>query len=108
MLWPNVSCEHIYKDVILNSESVFKTFFKGSDNYHYWRQRDFWKDIPGGWIYSWNRGKHYPDDVEWFKFRQDAKVCLFNTDNVPHPSAKKQIKLLDCEDENIIRFWNCR
>jgi hypothetical protein len=107
MLWPGKSCEHIYNDAIENSESIFKTFFKGSDNYHYWRQRDFWKDIPGGWIYSWNRGKHHPDDVERFKFRSDAKICLFNTDNVPHPSAKEQIKLLECEHEDIIRLWNC-
>jgi hypothetical protein len=32
---------------------------------------------------------------------------LFNTDNVPHPSAKTQIKLMECTDENIIRLWNC-
>jgi hypothetical protein len=32
---------------------------------------------------------------------------LFNTDNVPHPSAKEQIKLLECEHEDILRLWNC-
>jgi hypothetical protein len=105
MTWPGKACEHIYKDAIENSESIFKTFFKGSDNYHYWRQRDFWKDIPGGWVYSWNRGKHHPEDVERFKFRSDAKICLFNTDNVPHPSAKEQQELSDCHDENIIGLW---
>jgi hypothetical protein len=105
MLWSGAACEHIYNDVLEHSESVFKTFFKGSDNYHYWRQRDFWKDIPGGWIYSWNRGKHHPDDAERFKFRPDAKICLFNTDNIPHPSAKEQIDLSDCLDENIVRLW---
>jgi hypothetical protein len=30
---------------------------------------------------------------------------LFNTDNVPHPSAKEQIELVDCRDENIIGLW---
>lgn len=105
MLWPGKSTEHIYRDVINNPEEVFKTFFKGSDNYHYWRQRNFWKDIPGGWIYSWNRGKHHPNDLEPFKFRPDAKICLFNTDNVPHPSAKKFLELADCKDENIVRLW---
>lgn len=106
MLWPGAACEHIYHDVKQNGEIVFKTFFKGSDNYHYWRQRNFWKDIPGGWVYSWNRGKHL-EDLEPFKFRQDAKICLFNTDRVPHPSAKSQIDLSECLDENIIRLWNC-
>ena len=107
MVWPGNSCEHIYDNVIEHNEIIFKTYIKGSDNYHYWRQREFWKDIPGGWIYSWNRGKHYPDDVKEFTFREDAKICIFNTDNVPHPSAKQQIKLIDCQDANIIRLWNC-
>lgn len=107
MLWPGKSCEFIYDDVIEHAEIIFKTYIKGSDNYHYWRQREFWKDIPGGWIYSWNRGKHYPDDVEKFIYREDAKICIFNTDNVPHPSAKEQIKLTECQDLNIIRLWNC-
>ena len=107
MLWPGKSCEFIYDDVIEHNEIIFKTYIKGSDNYHYWRQREFWKDIPGGWIYSWNRGKHYPDDIKKFTYREDAKICIFNTDNVPHPSAKQQIKLNDCQDPNIIRLWNC-
>ena len=107
MLWPGKSCEFIYDDVIEHNEIVFKTYIKGSDNYHYWRRREFWKDIPGGWTYSWNRGKHYPDDVEKFTYREDAKICIFNTDNVPHPSAKEQIKLTECQDLNIIRLWNC-
>jgi hypothetical protein len=106
MIWPGNSTEHIYNDVIKNSEIVFKTYFKGSDNYHYWRQRDFWNDIPGGWVYSWNRGKHL-EDIDLFKFRKDAKICIFNVDRVPHPSAKKQIDLDQCTDENIIRLWNC-
>jgi len=103
-MWPDDSTKHIYEDVLQNSEAVFKTYFKGSDNYHYWRQRKFWNDVPGGWIYSWNRGKHL-DDLEPFKFRPDAKICLFNTDNVPHPSAKKFLELADCKDENIVRLW---
>ena len=107
MLWPSKSCEFIYDDVIEHAEIIFKTYIKGSDNYHYWRQREFWKDIPGGWIYSWNRGKHHPDDLKKFTFREDAKICIFNTDNVPHPSAKEQIKLTECQDLNIIRLWNC-
>lgn len=106
LLWSYGQCQHIYKDVIENGEIVFKTFIKGSDNYHFWRQRRFWKNIPEDWVYSWNRGKHFPDDVDGFKFRRDAKICLFNTDNVPHPSAKAHIQLHECEHEDIIRLWN--
>ena len=105
MLWPYGECQHIYYDVYDNDDIVFKTFFKGSDNYHYWRQRDFWNNIPKNWAYSWNRGRYHPDDVERFKFRSDAKICLFNTDNVPHPSTKDHVELAGCIDENIIGLW---
>ena len=106
MMWPGAACEHIYTDVIQNTEIVFKTFFKGSDNYHYWRQRDFWKNIPHDWVYSYNRGKRYPDDLEKFKYRKDSKVCIFNTDHVPHPDAKKQIKIEDLQDEVLLLLWD--
>ena len=105
MLWSYGQCQHIYYDVWENSEIVFKTFFKGTDNYHYWRQRDFWKNIPNDWAYSWNRGRYHPEDVERFKFRENAKICIFNTDNVPHPSSKDHVELADCTDKNIIRLW---
>lgn len=106
LLWPYGECKHIYEDVLKNGEIVFKTYIKGSDNYHFWRQRKFWKNIPEDWVYSWNRGRYFPNDLESFKFRSDAKICLFNTDNVPHPSAKKHIELHQCTDENILRAWN--
>jgi hypothetical protein len=105
MLWSYGQCRHIYYDVYENNEIVFKTFFKGSDNYHYWRQREFWKNIPESWVYSWNRGRYYPDDIMRFKFRDDAKICLFNTDNVPHPSTKDHVELSECHDKNIIGLW---
>lgn len=105
MLWSYGQCRHIYHDVYDNDEIVFKTFFKGSDNYHYWRQREFWKNIPFTWVYSWNRGRYYPEDTERFKFREDAKICLFNTDNVPHPSTKEHVELAECNDKNIIGLW---
>jgi len=106
MLWSYGQCRHIYYDVYENDEIVFKTFFKGSDNYHYWRQRDFWKDIPKNWVYSWNRGRYHPGDLERFKFRDDAKICIFNTDNVPHPSAKDHVELINCKDKRIMELWN--
>lgn len=107
LLWPYGDCRHIYEDVLRNNEIVFKTFMKGTDNYHFWRQRKFWKNIPDDWVYSWNRGRHFPGDIETAKFRRDAKICIFNTDNVPDPRAKRFIELHQCTDENILRLWNC-
>lgn len=105
MLWSYGQCQHIYYDVWEESEIIFKTFFKGTDNYHFWRQRSFWKNIPDHWAYSWNRGRYHPEDLERFKFRGDAKICLFNTDNVPHPSSKQHVELAECQDEDIVRLW---
>lgn len=107
MLWKDAQCSKIYHDVLFNDEMVFKTFFKGSDNYHYWRQRDFWSNIPFDWVYSYNRGMKYPDDIEKFKYRETAKICIFNTDLTSHPDAKKQVKLDKLKKDNIfLKIWN--
>lgn len=106
MLWSGNQCQHIYHDVYMNDEMVCKTFFKGSDNYHYWRQRDLWKNIPFDWVYSYNRGKKYPNDLKKFVYREDAKICIFNVDNVPDPAAKKQIKLESLTDKTLLKLWN--
>ena len=105
MLWNGEQCKHIYHDVLINDEMVFKTFYKGSDNYHYWRQRNFWSNIPYEWIYSYNRGMKYPDDIEIHKYRPDAKICVFNTDLTPDPKAKSQIKLEELEDPIMMTLW---
>ena len=105
MCWNGDQTMKIYYDVIVHEEMIFKTFYKGTDNYHYWRQKDFWKNIPYDWIYSYNRGMSYPDDIEPFVFRPDAKVCIFNTDNTPDPRAKSQIKLEGLKDERLLSLW---
>lgn len=107
MLWDDEQTKHIYYDVLMQEEMVFTTFYKGSDNYHYWRQRDFWKNIPYDWVYSYNRGMTYPKDIKPFVYRPDAKVCLFNVDNTPDPRAKKQIKLEGLKDKELLRMWRC-
>lgn len=107
MLWDDEQTKQIYYDVLVEDDMIFKTFFKGSDNYHYWRCRDFWKNIPHDWVYSYNRGKHFPEDLEPFVYRKNAKICIFNTDLTPDPGAKKQIKLKDLKDETLLRLWKC-
>ena len=105
MLWNGEQCRHIYSDVFQNGEMVFTTFYKGSDNYHYWRQRSFWKDIPSNWVYSYNRGMKHPEDIDPFIYRPDPKICLFNVDNTKHPDAKKQIKIKELKDEALLTLW---
>ena len=105
MLWNGEQTTHIYYDVLIDDEMIFKTFYKGSDNYHYWRQRDFWSNIPYEWVYSYNRGMKFPDDIEIHKYRPDAKICVFNADNTPDPKAKSQIKLEELEDPIMLTLW---
>lgn len=106
MCWTGNQCRHIYLDAVFQEKMIFTTFYKGTDNYHYWRQRDFWKNIPYDWVYSYNRGMSYPDDVEPFKYREEPKICLFNTDNTPDPKAKEQVKLDNLKDETLLKLWN--
>lgn len=106
MCWNEDQTKSIYHDVLFEDEMVFKTFYKGSDNYHFWRQRNFWSNIPFDWVYSYNRGKSFPDDLEIHKYREDAKICLFNTDLTPDPRAKAQIKIEELTDETLLGLWN--
>ena len=104
MLWNRDQCEHIFWEAISEDEMIFKTFWKGTDNYHYWRQRDFWSNMPFDWVYSYNRGMQFPEDLETHKYREECKFCLFNVDVLK--SDNKQIKIDELEDENLLRLWH--
>ena len=104
MCWNRDQCEQIFWDAIQEEQQIFRTFYKGTDNYHYWRQREFWNNIPFEWVYSYNRGKEYPDDLETHKYREDCKICLFNVDVLK--SNNKQIKIDELKDETLLRLWN--
>ena len=104
MCWNKDQCEHIFWDAIEEEQQIFRTFYKGTDNYHYWRQRDFWKNIPNDWVYSYNRGKSYPDDIKSHKYREECKFCLFNVDVIK--ADNKQIKIDELEDDKLLRLWH--
>ena len=104
MCWNKDQCEHIFWDAIEEEQQIFRTFYKGTDNYHYWRQRDFWKNIPNDWVYSYNRGKSYPDDIKSHKYREECKFCLFNVDVIK--TDNKQIKIDELEDDKLLRLWH--
>ena len=74
------------------------------DNYHFWRRRDFWANIPYDWVYSYNRGKSHPDDLETHKYRKECKICLFNVDNTPNNQG--QIKIDELQNEELLRIWH--
>ena len=87
-------------------QQIFRTFFKGTDNYHFWRQRDFWSNIPFDWVYSYNRGMTHPTDLETHKYREEPKFCLFNVDSNPSPGRPEQIKIDELDNEELLRLWH--
>ena len=111
MLWCNDQCEKIYHDVLKHQDTVFKTFWKGTDNYHYGREHqvvgdNFWNFLPEDWYYSFNRGKSYPKDLREHYYREDAKFCLFNTDITPN--AQDQIKPHEMKNYDLLIHWHGR
>jgi hypothetical protein len=104
MCWNKDQCEHIFWDAMQEEQLIFRTFYKGTDNYHYWKQRDFWNNIPLDWVYSYNRGKSHPTDLEPHKYREECKFCLFNVDMTPNNEG--QIKIDELQDEKLLRLWH--
>lgn len=110
MLWNGNQCEKIYDDVIKHQDTVFKTFFKGSDNYHYYREdmvvgKNFWNFLPKEWYYSYNRGQEFGKDVRLHLYREEAKVALFNVDITPN--AGEQFKPHEIKkDYDLLIHWH--
>ena len=104
MCWNRDQCEHIFWDAMQEEQLIFRTFYKGTDNYHFWRQKDFWNNIPLDWVYSYNRGKSHPHDLEAHKYREECKFCLFNVDMTPNNEG--QIKIDELQDEKLLRLWH--
>ena len=55
-------------------------------------------------MYSYNRGKSYPDDIKSHKYREECKFCLFNVDVIK--ADNKQIKIDELEDDKLLRLWH--
>ena len=103
VMWWGDQCKKIYDDFLKHKNTVFKTFYKGTDNYYPWREfmvvgDSFWNFIPSQWVYSYNR--------EGQVYRALPKLCLFNVDLVPQPTGQK--KLEDIEDTDILIHWKGR
>lgn len=96
MLWWNDQPKKIYEDVLQNSDVVFKTFYKGSDNYHEWRRpagANFWNFLPEEYYYSYNYC-----DTDY-----NAKLALFNQ-NVY--AGHEGISIEELEDNILLNHWH--
>lgn len=100
VMWWGDQCEKIYEDFLTHQNTVFKTFYKGTDNYYPWREfmvvgDSFWNFLPKQWVYSYNR--------EGQVYKALPKLCLFNADLVQQKTNHK--KLEDIEDTEILIHW---
>lgn len=100
MLWWNDQTKKIYNDVLENSDKIFKTFYKGSDNYHEWRRpagTNFWNFLPKDYYYSYNYS-----EIETEK-KYETKLVLFNI-NVY--ADHKGISIDELEDNILLNHWH--
>jgi len=109
MLWCNDAGEKIYNDVLKHKDTIFKTFWKGTDNYYPWREHQvvgdgYWSFLPSEWAYSYNRGQQYPDDVTPHLYREEPKFCIFEAPVVP--KRTKFFKPHDVKDYNLLIHWH--
>ena len=55
-------------------------YYRGLDNLFYNRfDHEHIKTFPSGWVYSYNYGYQYPNDVEEFKHRETPFICLYDS-----------------------------
>lgn len=55
-------------------------YFRGLDNLFYNRcDKEKIGYFPSGWVYSYNYGYQYPNDVEEFKYRETPFICLYDS-----------------------------
>lgn len=55
-------------------------YYRGLDNLFYNRfDHDHIRTFPSGWVYSYNYGYQYPNDVEEFKHRETPFICLYDS-----------------------------
>lgn len=109
MLWCTDQGEKIYNDVMKHKDTVFKTFFKGTDNYYPYREHDvvgdnYWTFLPDDWVYSYNRGRTYPDDVTQHLYRENSKFCIFE-DSIGGKN-KNNLKPHELRDYNLLIHWH--
>lgn len=69
-----------FNKMIRDYPSQMFFYFRGLDNLFY---NKFSKEhigyFPSGWVYSYNYGYQYPNDVEEFKYRETPFICLYDS-----------------------------
>ena len=109
MLWCTDQGEKIYNDVIKHKDTVFKTFWKGTDNYYPYREHqvvgdNYWSFLPSDWVYSYNRGRQHPNDVTQHLYRENAKFCIFEAS--VGGKNKNNLKPHELRDYNLLIHWH--
>ena len=109
MLWCTDQGEKIYNDVMKHKDTVFKTFWKGTDNYYPYREHqavgdNYWSFLPNDWVYSYNRGRQHPNDVTQHLYREDAKFCIFEAS--VGGRNKNNLKPHELRDYNLLTHWH--
>lgn len=55
-------------------------YYRGLDNlFHNRFDSEHITTFPSGWVYSYNYGYQYPNDVEQFKHRETPFICLYDS-----------------------------
>lgn len=69
-----------FNKMIRDYPSQMFFYFRGLDNLFYnkfdHKHIDY---FPSGWVYSYNYGYQYPNDVEEFKYRETPFICLYDS-----------------------------
>jgi len=109
MLWCTDQGEKIYNDVLKHKDTVFQTFFKGTDNYYPYREHDvvgdnYWSFLPADWVYSYNRGQQYPEDLTEKLYREKSKFALFNVD--VRGKNTTGVKPHELKNYNLLIHWH--
>jgi hypothetical protein len=79
-MWEGNQFEEIWTDLLKNWKKIYFVFTGGSDNFITTRHLDKFDFLSSDYYYSFNRGCHWPDDMEKHKLRLDKIICVFNTD----------------------------
>lgn len=79
-MWEGDQFKDIWDDLQRNWRSIYFVFHGGSDNFLTTRHMNKFDFLDSKYVYSFNRGCKYPDDLKIHKFDSEKIFTLFNTD----------------------------
>jgi hypothetical protein len=95
--WDRGQLSKVWDEIYENIDMIMFTY-PSADNYFVHRWYDLWNEkesffnvFPAGDIYSYYKGNIFPQDMTKEVFRNDHKICLFNTSG--HTEGESDDKL---------------